>query len=169
MVRADGREALPTINTIDGTFALFSGEVVDAKQVLAAIAQLEAAGEGITCRAVQGITKGSMRDVSHYVQQWRESALLPKSDWDVLEERLDALRYRIGEDRALRRQYTHTKELVGLLLQAVRYLANHPPPTEIHHTHPVRPMTRKERSDHNKTQWAEIKGIMRLLRTRYGY
>ena len=101
----------------------FRGEVVDAKQVLAAIAQLEAAGEGITCRAVQGITKGSMRDVSHYVRQWRESALLPKSDWDVLEERLDALRYRIGEDRALRRQYTHTKELMGLLLQAIRYLA----------------------------------------------
>ena len=141
---------------------------MDEKRVLEAIAELEAAGDGITVRAVQRITRGSMRDVAYYVGQWREGRLLPQSDFDRLETQLDDLRARISEDRALRRQHTHLKELVGLTLQMARYLANHPPPTELHHIHPVRHMTRKERSEHNQTQWQEIRAIQALLKGRYG-
>ena len=140
---------------------------MDEKRVLEAIAQLEAAGEGITTRAVQRITRGSMRDVVYYVAEWREGRLLPQSDFDRLATQLDDLRARITQDRALRRQHTHMKELVGLLLQTVRSLANHPP-QEIHHHHQPRFRTREERSAYNQAAWAELRLAQRLLRTRYG-
>jgi hypothetical protein len=141
---------------------------MDANRVLEAIATLEAEGEAITVRAVLSRTGGSMRDVASYVSQWRDGTLLPQTAWDHLEERVDDLRARIAADRALRLQHTHLKAMVGLLLKTVRTLADHPPPTEIHHTHPVRPMTRAEHSAQKKEEWAARGEIMRLLRGRYG-
>lgn len=140
---------------------------MDGNRVLAAIAELEAAGEGITCRAVQALSKGSMRDVAYYVAEWREGRLVPESDFARLAAQLDDLRARIGEDRALRRQHAHTKELIGLLLQAVRSLANHPPPSEPPLPPVVRLRTRQERSAYNKAAWAELRLAQRLLGSRY--
>ena len=142
---------------------------MDSNTVLEAIAEIEAMGEPITVRAVHQRTKGSMRDVSYYVQQWREYRLLPKTDWERLEERVDALRARLTAHPGDARLHGYLKELSGLLLQTIRTM----------HTESLRPRpapapsvryaTRKERSARNKAQWAETKGIMRLLRTRFGY
>ena len=125
-------------------------------------------GEPITVRAVHQRTRGSMRDVSYYVQQWRECRLFPKTDWERLEERVDALRARVTAHPGDARLHGYLKELTGLLLQVVRTLHNESLRPKPAPAPSVRYATRKERAAHNKAQWDERKTIMRLLRTRYG-
>jgi len=137
-------------------------------EVLEAITHLEAAGEPITVRAVQALTKGSMRDVAYYVREWREYRLLPKTDWERLEERVDDLRVRLTAHPGDARLPGYLKELTGLLLQVVRTMHNaemRPQPVP---RAPLRYATRKERSQHNREEWEEIRTIKRLLRARYG-
>ena len=142
--------------------------IVDESTVLAAITELEALGEPITVRAVHQRTRGSMRDVAYYVRQWREYELLPQTDWERLEERVEDLRARLTAHPGEARQPGYVKELTGLLLHVVRTLHNEsrrPAPTPAPH---VRYATRKERAAHNKAQWAETKTMLRWLRERYG-
>ena len=141
---------------------------MESNTVLETIAELEAMGEPITVRAVHQRTKGSMRDVAYYVRQWRECRLFPTTDWERLEERVDALRASVTAHPGDARLHGHLKEMTGLLLQVVRTLRNEslrprPAPAPA-----IRYATRKERAAHNKAQWDERKTIMRLLRTRYG-
>ena len=141
---------------------------MDSNTVLEAIADLEAMGEPITVRAVHQRTKGSMRDVSYYVGQWREYRLIPKTNWERLEEQVDALRARVTAHPGDARLHGHLKEMTGLLLQTIRTMHNESLRPKPAPAPSVRYATRKERSKHNKAQWGEIKDIMRLLRTRYG-
>ena len=141
---------------------------MDANTVLVAIAELEATGEPITVRAVHQRTRGSMRDVASYVRQWREYGLLPQTDWQRLEERVDDFRARLTAHPGDVRLHGHLKELTGLLLQTVRTMHSESlrpaPPAPV----AVRYATRKERSAQNKAQWAGTKAIIRWLRTRQG-
>ena len=141
---------------------------MDSNTVLEAIADLEAMGEPITVRAVHQRTKGSMRDVSYYVQQWRECRLIPTTDWERLEERVDALRARVTAHPGDARLHGLPEGNDRAAPANVRTMHNEslrPKPAPEPY---VRYATRRERAAHNKAQWDESKNIMRLLRTRYG-
>ena len=136
---------------------------MEPNTVLDAIADLEAAGEPITCRAVHQRTRGSMREVAAYVRQWRAYELLPETDWQRLEGRVEDFSARLAAHPGDVRLHGYLKELAGLLLQAVRTMHNEslrPPPRPV----AVRYATRKERSAQNKAQWAEHKALRRWPR-----
>jgi hypothetical protein len=144
------------------------GRPMDSNTVLEAIAEIEAMGEPITVRAVHQRTKGSMRDVSYYVGQWREYRLIPKTNWERLEEQVDDLRASVTAHPGDARLHGHLKEMTAMLLQVVRTLHNESLRPKPAPAPAVRYATRRERAAHNKAQWAEIKDIKRLLRMRYG-